>query len=192
MIVSPSKKCELFSGGKMKKFFFVLFIAPIYLANVLFANNNIVDCSNNPILSEYVYKIRDPKTNKKEFRSCLRKIGEFLSYQIAEDLQTKEKTITTMMGMPATHRVVDSEDLVLITVLRAGVPFFNGVLNIFKNAQCGFLGMMRDEETLKAKVDYVAIPPLEGKTVLLTDTMLATGGSIIDTIKIIEKKKPKK
>jgi uracil phosphoribosyltransferase len=93
--------------------------------------------------------------------------------------------------MDATHALVD-ETPVLVTILRAGLPLNNGVQKVFPNSEVGFLAMSRNEETLKAKVDYIAIPNLKDRTVMITDTMLATGGSMVDAIQIIEKYEPKK
>ena len=95
------------------------------------------------------------------------------------------------MGEKANHDIV-KEEIILITVLRAGIPFYLGIEKVFPDSESGFLGMMRNEETLKAKIDYIAIPPLKGKTIILADTMIATGGSIIDAIKILEKFQPKR
>lgn len=146
---------------------------------------------SNPILEELVFKLRDPKTDKCEFRENLEKIGEYLALEIAEDLETSKKEILTCMGEVATHNIV-SEDIVLVTILRAGLPLFDGAFKIFKNAEAGFFAMQRNEETLKASIEYVALPPLENKTVIIADTMLATGGSMLDAIKILEKRNPKK
>lgn len=66
------------------------------------------------------------------------------------------------------------------------------MLRIFADSESGFIGAMRDEKTLEATISYVALPEIKGKVVLITDTMLATGGSIIAAIKEIEKREPKK
>ncbi|NGX62974.1 MAG: Uracil phosphoribosyltransferase [Candidatus Anoxychlamydiales bacterium] len=145
---------------------------------------------SNPILESLVYKIRDPNTDKKEFREYLEKIGEYIALDIAKDLKTKKQNIQTVMQVDAEHNIVD-ENIVLVTILRAGLPLFNGVFKVFPESEAGFFAMQRNEKTLKASVDYVALPPLEGKTVIIADTMLATGGSMLDAIKIIEKRNPK-
>jgi len=142
-------------------------------------------------LSELVYEIRNPKTDAEHFRQALEKIGENLALGILEELSTKEVQVQTLTGVAAKHFLVD-ETPVLVTILRAGLPLNAGVQKVFPNAEVGFLAMSRNEETLKADVNYVALPDLKGKTVILSDTMLATGGSSLDAIQIIEKKGPKR
>lgn len=138
-------------------------------------------------LSQLVYEIRDPNTDASHFRVALEKIGENLAYDVLENLRTKEVLIQTLTGAEAKHFLVD-ETPVLVTILRAGLPLNAGVQKVFPNAEVGFLAMSRNEETLKADVDYIALPNLRGKPVILSDTMLATGGSLLDAIQILEQR----
>ncbi|MBS0585570.1 MAG: uracil phosphoribosyltransferase, partial [Verrucomicrobia bacterium] len=142
-------------------------------------------------LSQYVYEIRNPKTDAVHFRQSLEKIGEILAFDLLEELSTKEVVIETLTGKEAKHLLIDDTP-VLVTILRAGLPLNTGIQRVFPNAEVGFLAMARNEETLKAATDYIALPDIAGKTVILSDTMLATGGSLIDAIRIIEKGSPKK
>lgn len=161
--------------------FFMMFAA------VCFAD----DLKNHVALNQLVLEIRNPQTDLKNFRGSLEKIGEYLALEALKELDTKEETIETLTGAIASHSVC-AESPVLVTILRAGVPLCQGVQKIFPNSEMGFLGMARNEETLKAQTDYVAIPEVTGKCVIITDTMIATGGSMIDAIKIIEGHGPKK
>ncbi|MBU6384062.1 MAG: uracil phosphoribosyltransferase [Verrucomicrobia bacterium] len=138
-------------------------------------------------LNERIYEIRNPSTDSAHFRSALEKIGEILSMQVLEELHKKEGDIQTLTGAKAKHWIVD-ETPVLVTILRAGLPLHAGIAKVFPNAETGFLAMSRNEETLKAGTEYIALPDLYGKTVILSDTMLATGGSMLDAIQIIEAK----
>lgn len=95
------------------------------------------------------------------------------------------------MGEYADYNLTN-ETPILVTILRAGLPLNYGVHQVFPNAEVGFSAMSRDESTLKAKVDYVGIPDLKDRTVIITDTMLATGGSLLDAIKIVEQYEPKR
>lgn len=142
------------------------------------------------VLSHLVHDIRDPHTDKKHFREALEKIGEYLALEVLQDLNTKQVEIETLTGTKAVHVLCD-EDPVLITILRAGVPMLIGMQQIFPNSDAGFLGMARNEETLQASVGYVGIPNVKDKCVIIADTMLATGGSMLDAIKIVEKQNPK-
>jgi uracil phosphoribosyltransferase len=146
---------------------------------------------SNPIIESLVYKVRDPKTSKQDFRCYLEKIGEYLAIEVAKDLSTSKQSVMTIMQKEAEHNIVD-EEIVLVTILRAGLSLFNGVFKVFPGAEAGFFAMQRNEQTLIASVEYVALPPIEDKTVIIADTMLATGGSILDAIKIVEKRNPKK
>jgi uracil phosphoribosyltransferase len=140
----------------------------------------------NPILEDFLYKLRDPETKRYEFRESLENIGKYLGYEIANDLETNEKKIKTVLGEEASHSLLD-EDIVVVTILRAGIPIFNGFMDVFKDAESGFFAMSRNEETLKATTHYEAIPNLDGKTVILVDTMIATAGSVLDSLKAFEK-----
>lgn len=147
--------------------------------------------AQNQALSQLVYEIRDPQTDSQHFRQALEKIGEYLALQVLEELDTKEVSIQTLTGVEAKHQlIVDTP--ILVTILRAGLPLNDGIHKVFPNAQVGFLAMARNEETLEAKVDYIALPEMKGRCVILSDTMLATGGSLLNAIRIIERYQPKR
>ena len=148
-------------------------------------------CSQSQMYHQLVYEIRNPETHAEQFRQALEKIGEYLALEVLEEMSKSEKKIRTLTGTEANHLLVD-EHPVLITILRAGLPLNNGVHKVFKSSPVGFLAMSRDEETLKAKLDYVALPTIANQTVIFTDTMLATGGSLLDAIKVIEQFHPKR
>lgn len=153
--------------------------------------SNLVAFAQTQALSQLVYEIRDPQTSPAHFRQALETIGEYLALYALDELGTEEKTIRTLTDTEATHCLV-SETPVLVTILRAGLPLNNGVHKVFPQAEVGFIAMSRNEETLKAKVEYVGLPQIHNRTVILSDTMLATGGSLLDAIKIVEQFHPKK
>lgn len=142
-------------------------------------------------LNQLVYAIRNPETDSAHFRQAVETIGEYLALNVLEELQTCETTIQTELGIEAKHPLVE-EMPVLVTILRAGLPLNLGVQKVFPNAEVGFLAMSRNEETLKAKVEYVALPLLKNRTLIIVDTMLATGGSLLDAIQILEQYQPKR
>lgn len=150
-----------------------------------------VACAENQMLGQLVYEIRNPETDPAHFRQALEKIGEYLALQVADECSAQEASIQTLTGVEAKHRLID-EVPVVVTILRAGLPLVTGIHKVFPNAPVGYIAMSRDEETLKAKVDYVALPEMKGRTVILADTMLATGGSLIDALQIMEPYEPKK
>ncbi len=142
-------------------------------------------------LHQLVYEIRNPQTDQKHFRDALEKIGEYLALDILEELNSEEAEIETLTGAVAKHPLL-AEKPALVTILRAGLPLNAGIHKIFPNSEVGFFAMSRDEETLKAKIDYISLPKLENRSVILSDTMLATGGSLLDAIQIIEQYHPKR
>jgi uracil phosphoribosyltransferase len=141
------------------------------------------------MMESLIYKIRDPMTQKKVFRESLEKIGELLAIEVLEDLECYESKIETLTNEIATHSLL-VENPVLITILRAGLPLNQGVMTVFPEADVGFIAMARNEKTLKSNTSYTAFPELENKIVIVTDTMLATGGSLIDAINMIKAKNP--
>lgn len=164
----------------MKK---LVFLICLFSAGVAVAQTQAID--------QLVYEIRNPQTDAPHFRKALSKIGEYLALNVLEELNTKETGVETLTGKVATHRLLE-ESPVLVTILRAGLPLNDGVQRVFPHAEVGFIAMSRNEETLKAQVDYIGIPCLQDQCVILSDTMLGTGGSIIDAITILQHYKPKK
>jgi len=145
----------------------------------------------NPQLEALVYKMRDPETNNKDFRETTEKIGEYLGIEIARDLETQPREIRTVLGATATHNLL-AQQPVLIPILRAGIPLYQGLQRAFPEAEAGFIGAMRNEETLQPEISYLALPNLEGKTAILADTMIATGGSLVETIRLLQEHNPER
>lgn len=164
------------------KFIFAILIS-ISMSSQAFAQSQ--------ALNHLVYEIRDPQTQPSQFRQSLERIGEYLAINVLQEFSTKETTVKTLTGEDAKHHLAD-ETPVLVTILRAGLPLNYGVHKVFPKSEVGFLAMSRDETTLKARVDYIGIPDLKDRTVIITDTMLATGGSLLDAIKIVEQYNPKR
>lgn len=143
--------------------------------------------SSNSIANQFLFELRDAALQKDRlrFRKNLERLGEILAYEISKSLKFKNVSAKTPLGELAVS--VLEEQPVLITILRAGLPFFQGVLNFFDRADSGFIGAFRKEDTdnLTIKLEYVATTSLAGKTILLIDPMLATGRSIIDSVNAI-------
>lgn len=148
-------------------------------------------CANHPAMEQELYTLREPSSDRKTFRAAMKRVGEYLALEVSKDLDIQTVTVETILGMEAKHELL-SEDVVLVTILRAGLPMLKGFASVFPDAEMGFFAMARDEETLKAKIDYIALPKMEKKTVIIIDPMIATGGSMLDAIKIIEKYHPKR
>jgi uracil phosphoribosyltransferase len=134
---------------------------------------------------QFMLELRDQaiQRDRARFRNNLERLGEIMAYEISRKMAFTSKEIQTPLGTSKVHQL--TQQPLLICILRAGLPFFNGFLKIFDQADCGFVGAWRKEsgEVLSTQLDYLATPTLEGREVILIDTMLATGGSVTDTLK---------
>lgn len=137
----------------------------------------------NTILNQYMAEIRDVtiQANRMRFRQNIRRIGHVMAYEISRALSYSSKFVTTPLGV-ATPSTPDDQ-IVLATVFRAGLPFHEGFLDVYDQAGNAFVSAYRyyeDKEGTKVgiKVEYMATPDLTGKTLIIVDPMLATGGSM--------------
>jgi uracil phosphoribosyltransferase len=137
---------------------------------------------------QQLYTLRHPETGREQFRQRLRQVGIYLGHQL--QLDTIKTSVTTVMETEAKHFL--PEQLVLVPVLRAGMPLYEGIQRVFPDAESGFIGAMRNEKSLKATISYVALPDVRNKTVVLLDTMLATAGSARDAATEIYNREPKR
>ena len=143
---------------------------------------NIINLSdNNSVLKHYLKEIRSVKIQKDSmrFRRNMERIGEIMAYEISKKLRYKAEDVKTPLGMASTE-VID-EKIVIATILRAGLPFHTGFLNYFDGAENAFVSAYRKyKDALKFDIfiEYIASPNLDGKTLIITDPMLATGGSM--------------
>ena len=136
----------------------------------------------NTVINQYVAELRDVNVQKDHarFRFNLERIGQMMAYEISKTLQYSEKTIQTPLAKAKASTADD--DIVLATIFRAGLPFHQGFLNVFDHAGNGFVSAYRyyrDKECKEVgiKIEYIASPNLENKTLIIADPMLATGGS---------------
>jgi uracil phosphoribosyltransferase len=119
------------------------------------------------------------------FRKNLERIGELMAYEISKGLSYRDIKIDTTLG-ECVAKVIDPAP-VLMTVLRAGLPFLNGFLNIFEGSDVGFVGACREETgaSVAIKMDYWAVPPMEHRVLILADPMLATGKSMVEVLEML-------
>lgn len=135
----------------------------------------------NSELNRFVAEIRDIhiQQDRLRFRKNLERIGEVMSYEISKDFRYSEKLVTTPLG---TARVNTADDKIVIgTILRAGIPYHQGFLNYFDQAENAFVSAYRkykDKLNFEIFIEYIASPRIDGKILILTDPMLATGGSM--------------
>lgn len=143
----------------------------------------------NSVLNKFIAEVRDVKmqSDKMRFRRNIERIGEILGYELSKTLKYKETAITSPLGISQVS--VPDEELVICSILRAGLPLHNGLLNYFDNAENSFISAYRhhtSETEFEIKVEYLASPSLEGKTLILADPMLATGLSFINVFNALK------
>lgn len=149
-------------------------------------NNMIVNLSQqHSLVSNWVSEIRDVniQQDRMRFRRNLERIGEVAAYEISKVLPFEEKEIETPLGT-AIHKVL-KEQPVLATILRAGLPLHNGLLNFFDQADNAFISAYRKHKkdgSFDISLEYVSCPELEKRVVIISDPMLATGSSLVKTI----------
>lgn len=136
----------------------------------------------NSLLNHFISEIRDIEIQKDHmrFRRNIERIGEILSYELSKELNYKITTVATPFG--SKKMSLPADKLVLCSVLRAGLPLHQGMLNYFDGAENAFISAYRhhrgDEDAFEVIVKYFAAPSLSGKTLVLTDPMLATGKTL--------------
>jgi uracil phosphoribosyltransferase len=140
------------------------------------------------IANSFLSALRDPARQKDRFlfRRNLERLGQIMAYEISRELVYAEAEVPTPLG---TKRMrLPDPNVVLLTVLRAGIPFLEGFQQVFDQADTGFVGAFRVEGAaeLKIQAGYVAVPQLAGKHVILIDTMLATGKSLAEVLRLLE------
>ena len=146
------------------------------------------------LLSDWVSELRnaDIQDNRMRFRRNLERIGEVAAYEISRELIYEEKEIQTPLGISNCKVLKDQP--VLATILRAGLPMHQGLLNYFDKADNAFISAYRKHNkdgTFEISLDYISCPELENRVVIVSDPMLATGSSLVKTIQFLrEEGKP--
>ncbi|MCS6796312.1 MAG: uracil phosphoribosyltransferase [Raineya sp.] len=150
----------------------------------------------NSVANHWLADLRNIQTQKNRavFRQNMCRIGEVLAYEISKTFHYHKKEVQTPLGTAQVQ--VSDEKIVLATILRAGLPFYQGFLNVFENAESAFIGAYRsepqDDESFEIQLHYSVAPDLSDKILILTDPMLATGKSLsIALKKLLKNGKPK-
>lgn len=137
--------------------------------------------ATNSILNQFVAELRDVtiQTDSLRFRRNIERIGEILSYEISKQIFYENKNVQTPLGRASL--MVPCSQVVISTILRAGLPFHQGFLNYFDHAENAFVSAYRkykDRLNFDIHIEYIASPRLNEKTLIITDPMLATGSSM--------------
>ena len=150
----------------------------------------------NSILNQYVSEIRnvEVQNDRLRFRKNIERIGEIMGYEISKSFTYSVKQVQTPLGICEVS--TPDNNIVISTILRAGLPFHQGFLNYFDYAENAFVSAYRKyKDTLKfdIHIEYIASPRIDGKTLIITDPMLATGGSMeLSYQAMLTKGEPKK
>ncbi len=143
----------------------------------------IINFATTPsLISRYMRELRDVaiQNDPMRFRANLNRIGEIMAYEISKRLNYSQESVQTPLGFAMCHEI--SDQIVLATILRAGIPFHQGFLNFFDKAENAFVSAYRrykeKGDQFDVLVEYMAAPRIDGKTLILIDPMLATGSSM--------------
>lgn len=146
----------------------------------------------NNIINNYIAELRDVDVQKDSlrFRNNLRRIGTQMGYEISKKLNYSSRDVQTPLGIATMN--VCSDQVVLGTILRAGLPLHEGLLETFDKAENAIISAYRKhdtEKTFSIEVEYMSAPSLEDKVLILCDPMLATGMSMVSCWKILTEKR---
>lgn len=144
----------------------------------------------NSLISKYIFELRDVSIQKDSmrFRRNIERIGEIMSYEISKTLNYETVKVTTPLGEKEVY--VPDNKIVLCSILRAGLPLHNGVLNYFDSVENAFISAYRehpnDDDDFEVIVSYLASPSIKGKTLILVDPMLATGKTLENVLEALK------
>ncbi|WP_292011064.1 uracil phosphoribosyltransferase [Chryseobacterium sp.] len=138
------------------------------------------------LVNSWINELRnvDIQHDRMRFRRNMERIGEVAAFEISKGLAQKEVEIQTPLDKIKVQEIAVQP--VITTILRAGVPLFEGILNYFDRADCGFVAAYRKHDAndyFSIKQDYLTCPSIEGRPLVVADPMLATGASLIEAIK---------
>ncbi|MCT4688548.1 uracil phosphoribosyltransferase [Vallitalea sp.] len=148
--------------------------------------NENVKLLDHPLLQHKLTLLRDKNTGSKDFRELVKEIAMLMGYEVTRNLPLKETTIETPI-CKTTSNVISGKTLAIVPILRAGLGMVDGMLSLLPTAKVGHIGLYRNEETLQPVEYYCKLPKdIEQRTVIITEPMLATGGSIVAAVSLLK------
>ena len=142
----------------------------------------------HPLIQHKITILRDKNTGTNEFRKVVEELGMLMGFEALADLETEDVDIETPIES-CKSPVISGRKLAVVPILRAGLGLVPGILSLTPSAKVGHIGMYRDEETHEPHEYFCTLPdPISERVILVTDPMLATGGSAIDAINLIKKR----
>jgi uracil phosphoribosyltransferase len=141
----------------------------------------------HPLVQHKLGKLREKNISTKHFRELTDELGTLLTYEATRNFETESYTIDTWAGTTTVEKI-KGKKLTVVPILRAGVGMMNGVLSLLPSAKVSVVGLARDEETLEPTV-YLEklVSDIDQRTALIIDPMLATGGTLIETVNILKR-----
>ncbi len=147
---------------------------------------------NHPLITHKLAILRDEKTGTKEFRELVGEIAMFLCYEAMKDAKLEKVSIKTPIEEMNAYKLNENK-YAFVPILRAGTGMLDGLIKVVPNAKIGHIGMYRDEKTFKPVTYFFKVPKdIEKREVIIVDPMLATGGSVLDSITLLKDKGVKK
>ena len=136
----------------------------------------------NSLMNQFIAELRDKSIQKDSmrFRRNMERIGEITAYEISKHLEYNDKDITTPLGV--SEMSLSKTKIVNATILRAGLPFHNGILNYFDSAENAFISAHRKyhkDGSFTIQLEHISSPDIDGKTLILSDPMIASGASMV-------------
>lgn len=151
-----------------------------------------VSVFEHPLLQHKISLLRDKNTGTNEFRKLVDEIAMLQGFEALSDLPLEDVEIETPLEVCKTPMIAGRK-LAIIPILRAGLGMVSGILALVPSAKVGHIGLYRDETTFEPQEYYCKLPnPIDQRTIVVVDPMLATGGSAIDAISMIKKRGGKK
>lgn len=145
-----------------------------------------VTIMNHPLIQHKISRLRDKTTGTNEFRTLVSEIAMLMGFEALRDLPTELVEIETPIETTM-QPMIAGKKMAIVPILRAGLGMVDGVLNLVPSAKIGHIGLYRDPETHEPHEYYCKLPePIEQRTILVVDPMLATGGSGADAITMIK------
>ena len=155
-------------------------------------NYNNVTVLSHPLITHKISRLRDKNTGTNEFRKLVEEIAMLEGFEALKDLPLENVEVETPIEKCMTPMIAGRK-LAIVPILRAGLGMVEGLISLVPSAKIGHIGLYRDEETFEPHEYFCKLPqPIEERTIVVCDPMLATGGSAIDAISMIKKHGGKK
>ena len=155
-------------------------------------NYNNVTVLSHPLITHKISRLRDKNTGTNEFRKLVEEIAMLEGFEALADLPLEDVEVETPIEVCKTPMLAGRK-LAIVPILRAGLGMVEGLVSLVPSAKIGHIGLYRDEETFEPHEYFCKLPrPIEERTIVVCDPMLATGGSAIDAISMIKKHGGKK